>query len=396
MNFSISNDYYNRAVKLIPEQTMTLAKGAHNYPLDLSPKYVKSAQGCEMTDVDGNKFIDYTMGLGPFTLGYNYPRIQDAIINQLKDGTIYSLPHFLEVELAEKIVDIIPSGEMARFFKNGADVTGLAIRLARSYTGKNYIIQCGYHGHHDWYSFLLRDSGILKETKQYTHSVQYNDIQTVYELIDQYKGDVAGIIIETAFEAPNEGYLDGIRELCDREAVVFIFDEMWTGFRFSLGGFQEFIGVTPDLALFSKGIANGYPISVITGKRDIMECFSNLWGFTTFGGEVLSIRAAIETIDEIENENVIDYIWIVGRKLKEGISELIVKYGLSNLITIKGYDCRFMFEFSDTNRNYKELIQKELIQNHVLWNNQFVTSYSHKSEHIDKTIRAFEIALKRL
>ena len=396
MNFSKSDDFYHRAKRLIPEQTMTLAKGAHNYPLDFSPKYVKYAQGCELIDVDGNRFIDYTMGLGPFTLGYNYPRIQDAVIKQLKDGTIYSLPHFLEVELAEKIVDVIPCSEMARFFKNGADVTGLAVRLARSYTRKNHVIQCGYHGHHDWYSFILRDSGTIKETKQYTHPFQYNDIQTVYELIEQYKGNVAGIILETAFEAPNEGYLDGLREICNRENIILIFDEMWTGFRFSLGGFQEFIGVTPDLALFSKGIANGYPISVITGKKDIMECFSNLWGFTTFGGEVLSIRAAIETIDEIEKKNVIEYIWATGHKLKEGLSTLIKRYNLDNLITIKGYDCRFVFEYSDTNKNYKELIQKELIQNNVLWNNMFVTSFSHKSEHIKKTIEAFEIALEKL
>lgn len=396
MIFSKSDDYYRQAKELIPEQTMTMAKGAHNYPLDYSPKYVKSAQGCELIDVDGNRFIDYTMGLGPFTLGYNYPRINNAVARQLVDGTVYSLPHYLEVELAELIVDVVPCGEMVRFFKNGADVTGLAIRLARSYTGRNHIIQSGYHGHHDWYSFLLRDSGTIKETKQYTHPVQYNDIQTVNKLIDQYKGDIAGIVLETAFDEPEEGFIDGLRKLCDREGIVLIFDEMWTGFRFSLGGFQEFIGVTPDLALFSKGIANGYPISVITGKRDIMECFSKLWGFTTFGGEVLSIRAAIETIDEIEKKNVIEYIWSTGHKLKEELLSLIKLYDLGNLITIKGYDCRFVFEYSDTNQNYKEILQKELIKNHILWNNMFVTSFSHKNEHIEKTIETFDKALQRL
>ena len=396
MIFSKSNDYYHRAKKLIPEQTMTMAKGAHNYPLDNAPKYVKSALGCEVIDVDGNNFIDYTMGLGIFTLGYNYPRVNNAVVEQLVDGTIYSLPHYLEVELSELIVNVIPCAEMARFFKNGADVTGLAIRLARSYTGKNHIIQSGYHGHHDWYSFLLRDSGTIRETKQYTHPVQYNDIQTVNELIDQYKGDIAGIVLETAFDEPEEGYLDTLHELCNREKIVLIFDEMWTGFRFSLGGFQEFIGVTPDIALFSKGIANGYPISVITGKREIMECFGKLWGFTTFGGEVLSIRAAIETIDEIEKKNVIKYIWSTGSKLKEALSALIKLYNLETLITIKGYDCRFIFEYSDTKKNYKEILQKTLIQQHVLWNNMFVTSFSHKNDHINKTIEAFDKALKKL
>ena len=396
MIFSKSAYYLSKAKKIIPEQTMTMAKRADNYPIDFSPKYVQSAQGCEIIDVDGNKFIDYTMGLGIFTLGYNYPRINNAVAKQLVDGTIYSLPHYLEIELAELIINVIPCGEMARFFKNGADVTGLAIRLARSYTGNNHIIQSGYHGHHDWYSFLLRDSGTVKETKQYTHPVQYNDIHAINELINQYKGDVAGVVLETAFDEPKEGYIDDLRELCNSEGIVLIFDEMWTGFRFSNGGFQEFIGVTPDIALFSKGIANGYPISVITGKRNIMECFSKLWGFTTFGGEVLSIRAAIETIDEIKQENVIEYIWSTGSKLKAELSSLLKLYKLDDLITIKGYDCRFIFEYSDTTKNYKEILQKELIQNHVLWNNMFVPSLSHKKDHIEKTIEAFDKALQKL
>ncbi len=154
--------------------------------------------------------------------------------------------------------------------------------------------------------------------------------------------------------------------------------------------------MTPDIALFSKGIANGYPISVITGKSNIMECFSKLWGFTTFGGEVLSIRAAIETIDEIKQKNVIEYIWSTGSKLKAELSSLLKLYKLDDLITIKGYDCRFIFEYSDTTKNYKEILQKELIQNHVLWNNMFVPSLSHKKDHIEKTIEAFDKALQKL
>ena len=157
MNNTRSRDYFERASRLIPEQTLTLAKAAHNYPPHWAPRYVKSAEGCEVIDVDGNRFIDYTMALGPMILGYNYPRITQAVTEQLQHGTLYSLPHFLEVELAETIERIIPCCERVRFYKNGADVTGMAVRLARAATGRRHVLQSGYHGHHDWYSWVLRD-----------------------------------------------------------------------------------------------------------------------------------------------------------------------------------------------------------------------------------------------
>ena len=181
----------------------------------------------------------------------------------------------------------------------------MSIRLARSYTGRRHVLQSGYHGHHDWYSWILREGGTLKEVQQHTHSFAYNDLESVHGLLDRYRGDIAAIIIETAFESPRDRFLHKLRELCDAQGIVYIFDEMWTGFRFSLGGLQESIGVTPDIALFSKAVANGFPISMVAGKRVMMEHFGRLWGFTTFGGDTLSIRAALETIDEIQERGSI-------------------------------------------------------------------------------------------
>ena len=396
MNNRRSRDYYDRAMRLVPEQTMTFAKAAHNYPSVWAPRYVKAASGCEVVDVDDNRFIDYTMALGPVILGYNYPRITRAVMEQLACGTIFSLPHYLEVELAEVLERVIPCCEQVRFYKNGADVTGLAIRLARSYTGRRHVLQSGYHGHHDWYSWVLREGGTLKELKQYTHSFAYNDLAGVQQLIDRYRSDIAAIIVETAFDPPRDEFLHKLRRLCDAHGIVYIFDEMWTGFRFGLGGFQEFIDVTPDIGLFSKAVANGFPISLIAGKRVVMDHFGRLWGFTTFGGEILSIRAALETICEIEERDVVKYVHCIGAQLKGGLAEILKESGHDATIGIVGYDCRFKLTVPDSTVDHKLCIQEQFLRDGILWNNMFVTSFSHQPVHVDRTLESFRKAVRSL
>ena len=395
MNFSKSNKLTSIAENLIPEQTMTMAKKAANFPLNY-PKYIQSASGCELIDVDGNKFIDYSMSLGVYTLGYNHKDVLNAVKKQLANGTLFSLPNKIEIELAKKLVSIIPCAEKARFFKNGADATGIAIRLARSSTKKNHVIQCGYHGHHDWYSHVLREGGTIEEVKSYTHSVNFNDYESIEKIINKTKNKVAAIIIETAFDEPVEGYLEKIRKICSEKNIILIFDEMWTGFRFSLGGAQEYFDVTPDLATFSKGISNGFPISAIVGKKDIMESFKDIWGFTTFGGDTLPMVAALATINSIENDNVINYIWDYGQTLKKSIKEILKKFSINDRLKLIGYDCRFMFEPNSFFNDNKLKIYEMLVSKGVLWNNMFVPSYSHKKKHMNKTIEAFNFALKNI
>tara|TARA_Y100000591_G_C21854904_1_gene714587 strand:+ start:4175 stop:5362 length:1188 start_codon:yes stop_codon:yes gene_type:complete len=395
MKFKKSNQMVSLAEQAIPEQTMTMAKKASNFPKEY-PKYLESGFGCELIDIDGNKFIDYSMSLGVYTLGYNYPAVIKKVKKHLDKGTIFSLPHPIEVELAKKVNQIIPSAEKSRFFKNGADTTGCAIRLARSHTSKKHIIQSGYHGHHDWYSFVLRDRGTLNETKKYTHSVPYNNFQMIKDILGRCQSDVAAIIIETAFEKPQEGYLEALRQLCDEENIVLIFDEMWTGFRFSLGGIQELLNVKPDLSTFSKGISNGFPISVLAGNNSIMDEFENIWGFTTFGGDSLPMVAALETIEQIEHNNVIRHIWDYGAKLREGLNVLINQNQKNDSLKLIGYDCRFMFEQNDYFNSHKFKIQERLVEKGILWNNMFVPSFSHENIHLDKTLEAFDYALKTL
>lgn len=395
MKFENSNKLSSQADNLIPEQTMTMAKKASIFPTNY-PKYINSASGCEVIDIDGNKFIDYSMALGVYTLGYGYKCVTDAVKKQIDYGSLFSLPNPIEVSLANEIKDIIPCAKKTRFYKNGADVTGLAVRLSRSFTSKRHLIQVGYHGHHDWYSYVLRDSGTLIETKKYTHSLNYNDLDGILESVEQNKGDTAAIIIETAFEAPENNYLEKVRDICDAENIILIFDEMWTGFRFALGGAQEYFNVTPDLATFSKGISNGYPISVITGDEKIMDTFEKIWGFTTFGGDAVPMAAALATINEIKLKNVISHIWDFGHNLRNSLNSLIKKYNKQNKIEIVGYDSRFMFKPNKFFEENKNKIQTRLIKEGILWNNMFVPSFSHTQNHLDKTVNAFDRVFKDL
>ena len=301
-----SNEYYFRAKNLIPSVTQTLAKGPTQYVNGVAPKYLIKGEGSHVWDVDGNKYLDYNMAIGPISLGYNYKIVNDAIKDQLNDGITFSLMHPLEVEVAELINDIIPNAEMVRYSKTGADVTSAAIRLARAYTSKDKILVCGYHGWHDWYSNILPpNKGIPEQVSKLTHTFNYNDIDSLINSIDE---NTAAVILEpVVFNEPKNNFLKQVSDICKGKNIVLIFDEMWTGFRISLGGAQEYFEVKPDLATYSKAVANGMPLSILTGKKEIMQLAENdIFFYTTFGGEALSLAAAKATITEIQDKNVIN------------------------------------------------------------------------------------------
>src|SRR5208337_354862 len=230
---SESDKLYARALGLIPNATQTLAKGPSQYVNGVAPKYIKRGKGSHVWDVDGNEFLDLTMGVGPLSLGYCYPLVDAAIRDQLKDGITFSMMHPLEVETAELIRSVIPSAEAVRFSKTGADVTSAAVRLARAYTKRDKVLCCGYHGWHDWYIGVTdRDHGVPKATKDLTFTFSYNDFESLESSIDD---NTACVILEpVVFEEPRDNFLSKIRALCDRRGIVLIFDEMWTGFRLAL------------------------------------------------------------------------------------------------------------------------------------------------------------------
>ena len=223
-----------------------------------------SGKGGHVWDVDGNEYVDFVNGLCAVTLGYDDADVTRAVKAQLEDGVIFTLPHPLEMQVAEAIVDMVPCAEMVRFGKNGSDVTAAAVRLARAFTGRDHVAVCGYHGWQDWYiGSTARNRGVPEAVRNLTHAFAYNDLESLRKMLAGHPGEVAAVILEPMnSQAPKDGFLEGVKELTHRHGALLVFDEVITGFRLANGGAQELFGVTPDLACFGKGVANGYPVSL--------------------------------------------------------------------------------------------------------------------------------------
>ncbi len=390
-----SNEFYNRALNLIPSLTQTLAKGPTQHINGIAPKYLKRGKGSHVWDVDGNEYLDYNMGIGPLSLGYSYEKVDNAIIEQLKDGITFSLMHPLEVEVAELIHEIVPNAESIRYSKTGADVTSAAVRVARAFTKREKVLCCGYHGWHDWYvSVTARNIGIPQAVQELTSTFNYNDIQSVKDSLDD---DTACVILEPfVFEPPKENFLQELKEVCEANGTLLIFDEMWTGFRISLGGAQEYFNVKADLACFSKAVANGMPVAILTGRKDVMELLDkDVFFYTTFGGEALSLAAAKATINEIKEKNVPAYLQKQGNKLKVGYNKIASELRM-DYTKCSGYDCRTIISFNESAGNpleLKSLLQQELIKRGILWSGFHNMSFSHSDEDIEYTLTAYKEVL---
>ena len=292
--FINSEALLTRAESTIPLGTQTFSKSKMQYPVGVSPLFVKKAKGAYIWDVDGNKYIDLVNALAAVTLGYRDNKIEIAVKKQLKLGVSLSLPTKLEAEVSELITQIVPAAEMVRFSKNGSDATSAAIRLARSYTGRDHVIVCGYHGWQDWYiGSTSRNSGVPNVVSGLTHSFEFNNIDSLREKLTLFSEKVAAVILEPMSNTyPNIGFLESVKDLTHKAGAVLIFDEIITGFRFSKGGGQELFNITPDLATFGKGIANGFPLAAVVGKKEIMLEMEKVFISGTFGGELLSLAAA--------------------------------------------------------------------------------------------------------
>jgi glutamate-1-semialdehyde aminotransferase len=390
-----SNEWYARATGLIPAYTQTLAKGPGQYVGGVAPKYLRRGKGSHVWDVDGNEFIDFSMGIGPLSLGYAYEAVDRAIREQLEDGITFSMMHPLEVEVAELIRDTVPNADMVRFSKTGADVTSAAVRLARAFTGRSKVICCGYHGWHDWYiSVTDRSLGVPKAVQDSTLTFDYNNMESVTDALDD---DTACAILEPmVFEEPRDGFLHELKAACRRNGTLLVFDEMWTGFRFALGGAQERFGVQADLMCYSKAIANGMPLAVLAGRSDVMRlCDKDVFFFTTFGGETLSLAAAKATIRELRDYRVPEYLARLGCLLRDGYNELARDLDMPYTRAI-GDGCRSLVTF-DTKAGdpleMKSLVQQELFARGVLWSGFHNMSFSHTDADLAHALTAYREAL---
>jgi len=391
-NITISDILYERALAVQKPITQTLAKGPGQFTKGIAPKYLVKGKGSHVWDVDGNEYIDYNAAIGPVSLGYCYPAVDEAIQSQLADGISFSLTHPLEVELSELIQDIIPNAEAVKISKMGADVCSAAIRVSRAFTGREKIFCCGYHGWHDWYiGITSRNAGVPESTQNMTYTFEYNDIESIRAALDE---DVAAVILEPfIFEAPKNNFLQELAEACRENGTLLIFDEMWTGFRIALGGAQEYFQVKPDLAVYSKACANGMPIALFTGRADVMELFNKeVFSYTTFGGETLSLAACIATIRELQEKNVPAYLAEKGAILQQGYNQIAEEFGLSAFTKCIGYPCRSMVTFSPEVGNgleLKTLMQQEMIKRGILWAGFHNMCYSHSDEDIAYTLSAY-------
>lgn len=338
MHFERSNAHFKRAEKTIPLATQTFSKSHQQWVKGATPLFVDRGRGCRVWDLDNNVYIDHVLGLLPVVLGYCDPDVNEAIAQQMEKGICFPLASPLEAELAERLVRLIPCAEKVRFGKNGSDVTTAAVRLARAHTGRERILVCGYHGWHDWYiGSTTRDLGVPLAVKALTTAVPFNDLDALEDVLKRDGDQIAAIVMEPTSKDPAKaGYLEGVRALTERYGVVLVFDEIITGFRVAMGGAQAKSGVTPDLACFGKAMGNGMPISAIVGRSDIMKGMDDIFFSATFGGEALSLAAAIATIDKLEREDAPARMARRGRILIERINQVLSEAGFADVIRFGG------------------------------------------------------------
>lgn len=414
-DFTQSNIWFARAEKTIPLGSQTFSKSKISYPKGVAPLFIKRGQGCQVWDADDNQYIDFVSGLLSVSLGYCDRDVDNAVIEQIKLGVTFSLPHQLEMEVAEQLLDLIPCAEMVRFGKNGSDATTAAVRLARAFTGREHVAVCGYHGWQDWYiGSTTRDLGVPNATKALTHAFQYNDIDSLEKIFIEYSEQISAVIMEPMNVSFPQGYLDGdtenqeplnflqqVKVLCHQYGALFILDETITGFRFSLGGAQELFDVTPDLATFGKGMANGYPLSAVVGRKDIMMLMEDIFFSGTFAGETLSLAATKATLSKIQNEQVLEHIHAMGTRLMTGLEALIEKYQAQHWLSLAGHPAWSFLVMADAAPysviELKSLFLQEMLERGMLLGGGgHNLNYAHKEMHIDALLNVYDDVLSLL
>lgn len=395
IRYTKSESLLERALKTIPLGTQTFSKSKTQYPLGVSPYFIQRGQGSHVWDVDGNEYVDYINSLAAITLGYNDPDVNKAVQEQFTQGTIFSLPHPIEVEVSEAIVKMVPCAEMVRFGKNGSDATSGAIRAARAYTGRDHVAVCGYHGWQDWYiGSTPRNKGVPKAVQDLTHVFRYNDIESLQELFKVWPDQIAAVILEpmNAVE-PAAGFLTEVQALTRKNGAVLIFDETITGFRYTNGGAQEYFGITPDLATFGKGLANGYPVSAVAGKAEIMRVMEEIFFSFTFGGETLSLAAAQATLDKLARYPVLDTIASQGRKVIAGLRAMIESNGLDYVLSVSGHPSWSFLIIKDTPRysmwQIKTLFLQEMFARGILTLGTHNMSYAHGDDDVQRLLNVY-------
>jgi glutamate-1-semialdehyde 2,1-aminomutase len=404
-NFSESDRLCSRAQEIIPGGSHTYSKGPDQSP-KLGPKFIEKGKGSHIWDIDGNEYIDWAMGLTSVSIGHAYEPIIEEVKKELVKGTNFQCPAPIEVELAERFLEEVPSAEMVKFAKNGSSVTTAAVKLARAYTGKKYVAFCldhGFFSYDDWYiGHKPNNAGVLEESAKYSIGFQYNNIESLKKLFAKHKDQIACVILEPMeFDYPQDKFLHKVKQLCAENGAVFILDEMITGFRLGHPGAHSMLDIEPDLSTWGKGVANGFSVCMLAGKKEIME----LGGLqhkkekvflisTTHGAETHALRAALATLQVAKKENSQKRMEEVGTQVKNRFEKLIKDKNLENYVSIKGHPSWLLVIFKDENgkpcNGFRTLIFQELIKLGIFFRGTFVPTLSHSLEDIEKTFQAFD------
>jgi glutamate-1-semialdehyde 2,1-aminomutase len=400
--FTASNAHAAAAGKVIPGGAHTYAKGDDQYPAGMAPVIERGA-GCRVWDIDGNEYVEFGNGLRSTTLGHGFEPVVAAVRSHLADGINFVRPHRLEREAAERVIDLIPSAEMAKFGLNGSDATTAAVRLARAFTNRDLIAVCRQHpflSTDDWFILTTpMSAGIPKSAWPLTVQFNYNDLKDLEEVFAAFPRQIAAVVMEAeTTEPPGEGYFDGLRILCDEHGALLILDEIITGFRWHERGAQYVYDIKPDLCTFGKGLANGFPVSLLAGRRDIMR----LGGFAenadrvfllsqTAGAQPWALSAVLAVIDTYQHQQIAQRLHKIGANLRRQIDAVVAEAGLSDYFQLRGRDCNLVYvardERGEPSQAFRTLVLQELIERGILAPS-FVVSAVHDENAISRTLEA--------
>ena len=407
MDMLKSNELSKKFHDVIPGGAHTYAKGDDQYPESLAP-YIVRGEGCHVWDLDGNEYIEYGMGLRAVSLGHAYKPVVEAVHKQICNGNNFVRPAIIELECAQMLLEMIESAEMVKFGKNGSDATSAAIKLSRAYTGREYVAICKDHPFFsvdDWFiGTTPMQAGIPKAVQDLTLTFGYNDIDSLEALFQQYENQIACVILEAEKDTPPvDNFLHRAQQLCRQAGTVFILDEMITGFRWHNGGGQKFHDIVPDLSAFGKAMANGFSVSALAGKREIMQ----LGGLhhdrervfllsLTHGAEAPSLAAAMATMKIYQQEPVVDTLWRQGDRLAAAVNKAIAEHELQDYFMLAGRPCNLVYMTLDREKKrsqaFRTLFLQEIIKRGLLAPS-LIVSYSHTDADIDRTAEVFYEAL---
>jgi glutamate-1-semialdehyde 2,1-aminomutase len=409
MRFEKGNAVNERFHTLVPAASHTYSKGEDQFPRR-SPKLIARAEGAYCWDLDGNRYIDWAMGNRVMILGHAYPAVGEAVKRQIDLGLNFTRPGVLEYELAEYLVDLWPVAEMVKFGKNGSDVTTAAIKLSRAYTGRKYVAVCVDHPFfsiHDWFiGTTPMNAGVPEEVAGLTLKFRYNDIESVESLFRDHPGEIAALILEPVKnDEPRDGFLEKLRELTRRHGTVLIFDEMISGIRFDLRGAHHLRGVYPDLACFGKAVANGFSISVLAGRRDLMD----LGGIRhdkrrvfllsqTHSSETLGLAACRATLDECQRVEINRHTWGYGKALVEGFRRLAAAEGVADHVRIIGFDCNPQILCTRSDGSYWPELHTSFHEEVISWGvliPWITITYSHRDAELVQTLEALQQGMRK-